>query len=74
MRQFQNVSISPWANPYSADATASAGKGYHAPATAPQPYQPLLRRPPTFFHPDVVQIADEEGNGAKAGMLDTCSA
>ena len=74
MRQFQNISISPWANPYNGDAAASTAKSYYAPATAPQPYQPLLRRPPTFFHPDVVQVVDEEGGSDQPGMIDTCFA
>ncbi|KAG9388180.1 hypothetical protein A1F94_001072 [Pyrenophora tritici-repentis] len=68
MRQFQNVSISPWANPYSGNTAPSTRRSPYAPVTAPQPqpYQPLLRRPPTVSHSEVVQVADEGGDGGQA--------
>jgi hypothetical protein len=69
MRQFTQVSISPWANPYNG-ATGTGQKYY----TASAPKQPMYRRTvalpaPKFFYPGVEQVvadSDEE-----AGMY-TC--
>lgn len=77
MRQFTNVSISPWSNPYGSPAINN-GQNFYAAPTAPQPPLPLLRRippppPATFSHPDVEQAIDDESSeddqDDQAGML-----
>ena len=65
MRQFANVSISPWANPY--NGATNTGKNYY---TSSVPQQPIYRRivappPPIFFHPGVEQVIDDDD---EAGM------
>jgi hypothetical protein len=74
MRQFENVSISPWANPYSNGGT-NTGKNFYATATAPMA-QPVYRRvvPPTqkFSYTGVAPVVDEKSSdGDQAGMLGT---
>jgi hypothetical protein len=72
MRQFDNVSISPWANPYAGPNT-NTGKNFYA--TAPQPpAQPLYRRvvapPPKFSYTGVAHVIDDKRtDDDQAGML-----
>lgn len=59
MRQFAQVSISPWANPY--NGATGTGQNYY---TSSAPKQPVYRRiaappAPIFFHPDVEQVVGE---------------
>lgn len=71
MRQFANVSYSPWANPYTSGP--NAGKNIYA---AP-PQQPVFRRvvtlppEPVFYHPEVEHVVDEESDDdSQEGMCD----
>jgi hypothetical protein len=72
MRQFANVSISPWANPYSGAATNTA-KNFYATAAATPQKQPVYRRivapPPIFYNTGVEQVIDDESDDGQAGML-----
>jgi hypothetical protein len=69
MRQFANISYSPWANPYT--GPASTGKDFYG---APSPPQPVYRRivlppAPTFYHPGIEQvIEDSSDDDSEAGM------
>ena len=79
MRQFANVSISPWANPYSGTAT-NPGKSFYATAVSPQPqiaYRRIVAPPaPTFSYAGVKQVVGEEsdnGDHGQAGMLGRCA-
>jgi hypothetical protein len=72
MRQFDNVSISPWANPY-ASAGTNTGKNFYATATQPQA-QPVYRRvvapTPKFSYTGVAQVIDDKSShDDQAGML-----
>ena len=53
MRQFADVSISPWANPYS-NSDSNTGRNFYATATVPQP-QTLYRR---VVLPDPLTVPD----------------
>jgi hypothetical protein len=69
MRQFTEVSISPWANPF--NGAVGTGQNYY---TSSAPKQPVFRRlvappAPKFFHPGVEQVADDSDD--EAGMY-TC--
>lgn len=65
MRQFANVSISPWAtSPYSSGP--GAAKSIYA-APAPTPQQHMYRRivlppAPVFYHPQVEQVVGEDSD------------
>jgi hypothetical protein len=74
MRQFDTVSISPWANPYASGGT-NTGKNFYATAPAPKA-QPAFRRivplPQVFSYTSVAQVvAEESKDDNQAGMLDT---
>ncbi|KAH7383944.1 hypothetical protein BKA66DRAFT_89190 [Pyrenochaeta sp. MPI-SDFR-AT-0127] len=63
MRQFAQVSISPWANPYTG-AAAAPGKSFYA-TTTPQPlaYRRIVLPPdPIFYHPDIEQVKGEDSD------------
>ena len=62
MRQFTQVSISPWANPF--NGATGTGQNYY---TSSAPKQPTYRRmvappAPIFFHPEVEQVVGESDN------------
>lgn len=64
MRQFPNVSISPWRLPYATGGAtgatgATGGKNFYSNLNSPP--QPLYRRPPppVFYHPGVEQVVGE---------------
>jgi hypothetical protein len=66
-RQFANVSISPWRNPY--NGAIGTGQNYY---TSTVPKQPVLRRlelpPAKFIYPGVEQVIDESDD-EEAGMI-----
>jgi len=70
MRQFENVSISQWANPYASGGT-NTGKNFYATATTPKPQQPVYRRvvPPTPVFSYTQVVDKKSSNAEQAGML-----
>jgi len=74
MRQFANVSYSPWAYPYS--APTNTGKDFYGTSSTPQ--QPAYRRivlppAPIFYHPGVEQvIGDSDDDESEAGTYLQC--
>lgn len=63
MRQFANISYSPWANPYT--GPTNTGKDFYG-SSGPSP-QPVYRRivlppAPIFYHPGVEQVIDEDSD------------
>lgn len=72
MRQFANVSISPWANPYNGTPT-KPGQSYYTAATSPPVhtgYSRIVLPPaPVFLHPGVEQVIGEDSDDDQAGML-----
>jgi hypothetical protein len=73
MRQFAEVSISPWRLPYGANPQNATG-ARQSYSMSPTPPQPVYRRvvlppPPIFYHPDVEQVVDDSSeDDADAGM------
>ena len=73
MRQFADVSISPWANPYSANGT-NTGKNFYVTASLPQPLYRRVVLPPAPVDSDaavadpVVQPGAGEEQDAPPGM------
>lgn len=74
MRQFANVSYSPWANPYASSLkpgqTYSGQSYYQTPGTAQQPtYRRIVLPPaPVFYHPGIEQVIEPSDDEDNAGM------
>jgi hypothetical protein len=66
MRQFTQVSISPWANPY--NGAIGTGQNYYTSSAPKKPvYQRLVTLPQAHFsHPEIEQVDDD--NDDEAGM------
>ncbi|KAL5121431.1 hypothetical protein ACEQ8H_000502 [Pleosporales sp. CAS-2024a] len=75
MRSFPHVSISPWANPQ--NGAVGTGQKYYTSSASKQPvYRCTVTLPaPTFFHPAVEQVIDDDESGSAstdpAGSADT---
>jgi hypothetical protein len=76
MRQFANVSISPWAiNPYGASTPQTPQTAQKNPyQVSTYPPQPIYRRivlppAPVFYHPDVEQVIEANDHVDDAGKL-----
>jgi hypothetical protein len=74
MRQFDTVSISPWANPYVSGGT-NTGKNFYATATAPKaqpPFRRVVPLPQVLSYTGVAHVvAEESRDDNQAGMLGT---
>lgn len=67
MRQFDTVSISPWANPF--NGAIGTGQNYYT-ATLPKPVYRRIVAPvaPKFSYPGVEQVIDDsDDNDDEAG-------
>jgi hypothetical protein len=65
-RQFANVSISPWANPY--NGAVGTGHNYYTSAVAKPVFRRLAVPPTKFSYPGVQQVIDDSDD-EEAGMI-----
>ena len=68
MRQFTNVSISPWANPYTGTVESAKPSYYQPPPAAPLYRRVVVPAAPVFFHPEVEQLIGPEDEEMQPGM------
>jgi hypothetical protein len=68
MRQFTEVSISPWQNPY--NGAIGTGQKYYTSGAPKHPVYryPVAPPPPKFFHPGIEQVIDDEAGTYRCVM------
>jgi hypothetical protein len=68
MRQFPNVSYSPWANPYTGAVESGRPAYYQPPAAAPLYRRVVAPTPPVFFHRGIEQLNDPHDEETLPGV------